>query len=79
MVKTEGATAKDFAGFVISILEAFVWRETRHGVVGRKKNDKIAACTAALATKNEELAAKDEQMLRVLENKKEKANTIAVL
>ena len=33
-----------------------------------KKNDTIAAVTAALATKNEELAAKDEQMLRILGN-----------
>ena len=61
-------------------LEAvFVGLGQKHANELQEKNDKIAALSAALATKNEELAAKDEQMLRVLENKKEKANTIAVL
>lgn len=67
----------DFGVLVETIFVAF---EQKHANELQEKNDKIAALSAALATKNEELAAKDEQ-IRVLEekNKKEKANKIAAL
>ena len=56
LVKPEGATAKDFAVWFLNFQPSL------------KKNDTIAAVTAALATKNEELAAKEEKMLRILGN-----------
>ena len=73
----EEGTVADFGVLVETIFVAF---EQKHANELQEKNDKIAALSAALATKNEELAAKDEQ-IRVLEekNKKEKANKIAAL
>ena len=74
LIVEEGGNFGDF-------LEAvFVGLGQKHANELQEKNDKIAALSAALATKNEELAAKDER-IRVLEekNKKEKENKIAAL
>ena len=56
----------DFGDFLEAVFLGF---EQKHANELQEKNDKIAALSAALATKNEELAAKDEQ-IRVLERKK---------
>ena len=73
----EGPTVADFGVLIEAVCVGF---GQKHANELQEKNDKIAALSAALATKNEELAAKDEQ-IRVLEekNKKEKANKIAAL
>ena len=73
----EEGTLSDLGVFVEAV---FVGFEQKHANELQEKNDKIAALSAALATKNEELAAKDER-IRVLEekNKKEKENKIAAL
>ena len=62
----EGPTVADFGVLIEAVCVGF---GQKHANELQEKNDKIAALSAALATKNEELAAKDEQ-IRVLERKK---------